>query len=372
MRSPRLVAICLSGLTRLAAAEDAPAKPPVAADPAPTPPVAAPPAEATPPRTNALRLRPGAWILAELGVRAARDGSRTRTFQTADVPRAFLTLDAERDAVFGRIVAEAVRAEQEGAVTGVAGDSLVFRAREAWGGAKLGDVASGRLGVVPLTVIPFVDEGVRARALGPTLVERAKLLFPADVGGTASVFAPGGYGELRLSVTAGEGYAQRERNDGKDTEAAVRVRPFPGSGLPVELLAAYSVGSRGTGRTRANRASGALVWLSGPVRGGAMVTHASGAFDDGKRTAWVGEVFVRVEPYRRSVLLAKAGRLSRGASGDTLDVAALGVGWMVGQGAEVLGVVGASAPSDRALAAMPGQKFQEARLVGSFRFEETP
>lgn len=83
-------------------------------------------------------MRPGLQVFGQYALRLV-DGSAgdTAWFHAFELPRAHASLGASYGPVQGRFVLEAVRSASEGALLGVAGDSLVLRVREAWAGAAI-------------------------------------------------------------------------------------------------------------------------------------------------------------------------------------------------------------------------------------------
>ena len=121
---------------------------------------------------------------------------------------------------------------------------------------------------------------------------RARL--PADVGWVA------------VGAYNGEGYTNRELNRGKNLEAAVALHLPRGPLRPLTLFGSYVLGSSGTGLSRADRLTGALLWQGDRVRAGVSVTRGWGVDDDGARGALLVEGFARVEPVARLLVGLRA------------------------------------------------------------------
>lgn len=231
-----------------------------------------------------------------IGAYAARSTDDTDWFHQFELPRAHVGVGVARGIVRARVLAEAVRSAAEGALLGVDGDSLVFRVREAWGGVAVLPRVTVRGGVVPTAIVPALETAGDLRALGPGGAEEAHLVAAADLGGQVVVDG-GPWVTASIAAYNGEGYAQRELNRGKSTEVLLEARPF----AMVPVLAPLAVvlggveGSTGTGRARADRVVGGLLWRGDRVKGGADLVYAWGRDGDGGITSWVAEAFVRAE-----------------------------------------------------------------------------
>ncbi len=81
----------------------------------------------------------------------------------------------------------------------------------------------------------------------------------SDLGGWLGWTAPGQVVSATLSVTTGEGANRRERNDGVDTTATLRVRPVDG----LTLMGWGREGSDGLLQSREHRVGGAM-WFEHP------------------------------------------------------------------------------------------------------------
>src|SRR5262249_49912842 len=125
------------------------------------------------------------------------------------------------------------------------------------------------------------------------------------------------------------------------------------------------IGSRGTGRARADRLTGALLWQGLHLRGGAAFTYAWGVDDAGAQRGMLGDVFVRAEPIERLLCGVRGVYWMRGTSRSDGTVVTLTarVGWRFAPPLEVFLDLVRSLPSARAQDALPGSNFWEPRLV---------
>jgi hypothetical protein len=334
-----------------------------------TAPLAAPPATAA--GSSGLNVRPGLEAFAQYGVRLTNtDSGELETFHAFDVPRVHASLQGEYDHARARLVVEAVRSASEGSLLGVAGDSILLRVREAYGGWSSARVEV-RAGVVPTLTVPEIESTWGLRAVTPTPLEATRLISPADLGVTARVALPGGRGSVALGAYNGDGYAQREFNRGKNLEAMVLLRPLPGTVMePLGVLVSYVLGTSGLGDTRADRFTAALLWRGQRVRGGASFTWAFGADDRSDREAWLAEAFVAAEPVASLLLGARVLRWQRDTQVDTDRVTSLvgTVGWRVARPWEVFLAVTRSIPGGRAALALPGSDHWDLRAVSRVVF----
>ncbi len=283
------------------AAKPAPATPP-ATKPATDAPLGRP-AEPTAAGTTGLVVKPGVEVIAEYQLRVTRTAAGSEWFHTFELPRAHGSITGEYGPARARIVLEAVRSASEGALLGVAGDSLVFRVREASAGFRHGGWLAIDAGVVPTLTVPELDGTFAMRALAASPAERAGLYAPADLGATARALFPDGYGFVAIAATNGEGYTGPERNRGKNLEVAVEVHPLAAfeTARPIGLFASYVAGSSGVEKARADRVTGALVWQGTRLRGAVAITHAWGVGADGDRRSLLVDAFLRAEPVDRLI-----------------------------------------------------------------------
>jgi hypothetical protein len=313
-----------------------------------------------------VRVTPGLDVIAAYSFRALRPSSADATwFHAFDLPRAHASLAGEAGPARGRVLVEAVRSASEGALTGVAGNSLVLRLREAYAGFRARPWLTVDLGLVPTLTVPVLDGAFGQRALGPLTLEATGLASPADLGATARLELPGGYGTFAAGAYNGEGYANQELNRGKNVELAAEIRPAPRSLGELSAFASYVVGSSGAGRVRTDRLTGAVLLRHDRVRGGLTATYAWGVDDAGSRRAVTGELDARVEPWGDLLLAGRASVWLRAAS--VSDDRVLGVtgaiGYRLARPLEAFVAVMRSLPDEAALAALPTTSFWDLRLV---------
>jgi hypothetical protein len=315
----------------------------------------------------AAKLRPGMEVFAEYAYRRTEypDGAST-WYHELDVPRVHLSLDGEAGDARGRILIEGVHSAGEGALVGVAGDSLVLRAREAYAAYRVWWL-EGMAGIVPKLTLPELDGTWMLRAVAAAPQETSGILFPADVGARVRMELPEQHGWAAVAIYNGEGYTNRELNRGKNFEVAASIHPLgEGPLLPLAIFASYELGSSGTGLARADRATGALLWQGELVRAGVGGTYAWGVEDDGARRSIVASVFLRAEPVERVLLGARADRFWLDTNTDsdaTVTAVTLTAGYRLADPLEAFVVGTRSLASDSAQAALPGTDYWEARAV---------
>lgn len=319
----------------------------------------------------ALEVRPGLEVFAQYAYRRTEHPSGPASwYHEFDVPRVHLALDAKAEDARGRVVVEGVRSAAEGALIGVAGNSIVFRAREAFAAYSYAFV-EGSAGLVPKLALPELEGTWMLRAVAPAPEEVHGFLAPADLGASVRATLPQGYGFVGVGAYDGESYANRELNRGKNAESAASVHPFPRGPLkPLAVFAGYELGSTGTGLSRADRLSGALLWQGKRVRGGLAATYAWGLADDGARRALLLDAFLRAEPVERVLLGVRGFHFLRDtrSSDDSLTVVDAALGYRVATPLEVFLAVTRSLPSSAAADAVPGSRYWEGRLVSRVVF----
>lgn len=350
-----------------------------ASAPPPTPAPALPPnGRAAPPTEAATRgtskVRAGLEVFAEYNYRRTLgSGDSSTWFHTFDVPRVHGAIEGEYDdRLRGRLLVEAVRSASEGALVGVAGDSLVVRVREAYGAYQLFEPVEISAGVIPTLTVPELDGTWMLRAIAPSGMEANGLGTPADLGAKVRVEAPEHYGWAAVAATNGEGYAGRELNRGKTIEGALEVHPVPAGGLrPLGVFFSYNAGSLGTVSARANRLTSGLVWQGTLVRAGAFFTYAWGVGQNGTQHAALGTAFLRVEPITRVLAGARvdvAVRDVRTAPADVISTIWLTAGYRVADPLEVFLAGSRSIPTNRADAEVPGSDSWALRVIGRVVF----
>ena len=376
-RSRRLVAARHSCACGPAAATPEPVVPAPVAPAAPSPALppngrAALPTEAATRSTS--KVRAGLEVFAEYNYRRTLGpGDSSTWFHTFDVPRVHGAIEGDYDdRLRGRLLVEAVRSASEGALVGVAGDSLVVRVREAYGAYKLFEPVEISAGVIPTLTVPELDGTWMLRAIAPSGMEANALGTPADLGAKVRVDAPNHYGWAALAATNGEGYAGRELNRGKTIEGAIEVHPLPdGALLPLGFFFSYNAGSIGTVSARADRLTSGLVWQGVAVRAGAFFTYAWGVGQNGTQHAALGSAFLRVEPITRVLAGARVDvdvRDVRTAPADAITTIWLTAGYRVADPLEVFLAGTRSIPTNRADAEVPGSDCWALRVIGRVVF----
>lgn len=315
----------------------------------------------------AVKVRPGLEVFAEYAYRSTKFQNEDSTwYHELDVPRLHMALAAEAGEARARVVIEGVRSAAEGALLGVAGDSLVLRAREAYAAYRIWWL-EGSAGIVPKLTLPELDGTWMMRAVSASPQETSGILPPADVGATARLELPDAFGWAGVAVYNGEGYTSRELNRGKNFEVAASIHPLAqGPVQPLAVLASYEVGSSGTGLARADRATGALLWQGKSIRAGIAGTYAWGVEDDADRRSMVANVFLRVEPIERVLLGARVDRFWLDTNTDsdaTVTQLTATAGYRLADPLEAFLVGTRSLSSDTAEAALPGTEYWEARAV---------
>jgi hypothetical protein len=318
-------------------------------------------------------VRAGLEVFAQYAFRntGAPDGSRS-WFHAFDLPRAHASISGENDLFSARLLLEGVRSTEDGALVGVARDSIVLRLREAWGQVAPWPWLEVRGGLVPTLTMNELDGTWMLRVIAPSGLESAGLASPADLGLTLRAQLPARYGWAGVGAYNGEGYASRELNRGKNLEAAAVVHPLPdGAALPLGVFVSYVLGSRGAELARANRLTAALLWQGDRMRGGVSFTYAWGVELTSDQRAAVGDAFVRVEPVER-LLVGLRGSLwvrdTQAPAADQILTVHGSVGWRFADPFELHTAVTRSSPTSAAHAASPGAEHWEARLAARVVF----
>jgi hypothetical protein len=252
--------------------------------------------------TTGLTVQPGLELFVAYHATLTPSATGGNTFyHEFEIPRAHASLAGFWGPVSARFVLEAVRSSSEGALLGVAGDSLLFRVREASAGYHYKDIVDVEAGIVPTLTIPELDGTYALRATAMTALEQTGLGSPADLGATLRVSFPHGFGFAAIGAYNGEGYTMQELNTGKNVEGAVEVHPFASfaDAQPFAVFASYVNGSEGTGSARADRLTTALLWQGHRVRAGAEFTYAWGVGENGLLDSYVFDAFLRLEPVDR-------------------------------------------------------------------------
>ncbi len=358
--------------------------------PLPPPPPPAPVDPGTPvdgklgPPTSAgitgLEVKPGLDVIAAYDAKVtpgARNVGGSDWFHSFEIPRAHASLTGDyapkgsSQSVQARVVLEAVRSASEGALLGVATDSLVLRLREASVGYRLAGWLAVDAGVVPKLTIPELDGTFDLRAVAATPLESTGLASPADLGATARFFFPKDYGYLAVGGYNGEGYDGRELNRGKNLEAALEVHPFAGtSARGFAAFVSYENGSQGTGSARADRLTAALLWQGRRLRGGAAFTYAWGVGEDGTQRSLLGDLFLRAEPIDRLLFGVRGFLWTRDTrvDGDRVLELTGAAGYRILPPLEAFLAVTRTLPEKAASEALPGLDHWDLRVIGRVVF----
>jgi len=294
---------------------------------------------------------------------AARWPTDAEASNDFSVPRVHLGAEAGWRGASARVLLEGVYSTQGGALVGVAGDSVVVRLREAWGGYRW-RFLEAKLGMVPTLLVPELEQAWRFRELTPTGLESNRLMAPADLGGLLLGHLPADYGWVGVGVTNGEGYASRELNPGKNFEVTAAVHPLPGGRFwPVTLVASAMFGSTGVVESATQRYGGAALWSGRKLGVSLSGFGVNGYQGDATKVGYQLEGGVRGELFEHLLLAARAQYFRRDVSRDD---------WLL----EVLGAVGVRVAfletfvsvvrtvlAAETRAALPGTDGTELRLV---------
>jgi len=142
-------------------------------------------------------VRPGLEIIGDYDLHLARTDTGYSVSHDFELQRGHASLDASYGPAAARLVVEAVRSASEGALIGVAGDSLVFRAREASIGWHPWSWLDLEGGVIPTLTVPELDGTFALRAIAPTPLESTGLDAPADLGASLRAVFPRATGSSR-------------------------------------------------------------------------------------------------------------------------------------------------------------------------------
>lgn len=253
-----------------------------------------------------LWITPGLDVIGQYALRVTDTPTGPDWFHRFDLNRAHVALGFEWSVARARVVLEAVRSASEGALIGVAGDSLLLRVREGYAAVRPWSWLEAQLGVVSTLTIPTIESAWQGRAIGASSLESAGLSSPADLGITVRAALPRAFGTLAIGAYNGEGYALRELNRGKNIELFADVRPFATLSLPeLSLFGSYVIGSSGTGRARADRLTVGAQLDRRRYGVGASAVVAWGVADFSDRTSVLVEAFARGEPVERWLLSAR-------------------------------------------------------------------
>jgi hypothetical protein len=162
--------------------------------------------------------------------------------------RARAELGARAHDVSARIVVNAVRSSGEEGYLGIDGEAYVPEFRVAEARVDLAGLGLAlAAGLVDDPYVMTVQPAWGRRDLLAPLATDQGYLDRSDVGGWLGWTSPRGLLSATLSVTTGEGYTRRERNDGVNVTGVLHLRPVPqeGSSVAPELVVLAREGSRG-------------------------------------------------------------------------------------------------------------------------------
>ena len=194
------------------------------------------------------------------------------------LPRAQVVAALGQGPVGLRAGLAAVRSGGEGGYIGVAGEAIVPEVQLAearWAPHPQLALGAGLM-EDPWRAAAQVAWGLPAVAA--PMVERAGLSPVSDLGLGAVLSSPGGRVAGGLHLRSGEGARLRERNDGQDVAALLRVEPLGEERLSIELFG--QEGSTGLGSVRDHRAGGRVAIAAAPVTAYGEVERAWGLGGD--------------------------------------------------------------------------------------------
>jgi hypothetical protein len=320
-----------------------------------------------------LAIHPGADAIVAYDFRLTDTADGSEWYHEFELHRVHAWIGATYGPLEGRVVLETVQSTSDGALIGVAGDSILARFREASLRVAPFEWLSIGAGLLPTLVTPALEQASSLRALGPTALERYSLLAPADLGASATIVLPGGYGTAGAAMYNGEGYTSRELNRGKNTELAAHVFPFAWNDALAKLgvLVAYRQGSSGAGSAQDDRLVAGLTWESDLVRAHAAFAYAFGVESDGARDGMLLEGAVRVEPLEWLLFAARASHFVRDVDADGNSISALSLAagvrplepfdvWLSGERVFA---------GETAASALPGVERWDIRAIAHARFE---
>jgi hypothetical protein len=279
-----------------------PSSPPVPVIPLVAPPRRPPEAASAGPDGRERRIE----VQGEAFVRYAHErwnGQQARAF---DLPRARLGADAVlREHLAARVLIETVRSAAPGSLYGVEGDSIVLRAREIYGELRSPTDWPARvrlrLGLLPTLAITPLEQMWGRRVVAPSAQEASGLLSPSDLGAALLVALPRRLGEIAVAAVNGEGFTQREQNEGKNLQFRLWLTPLDAllpPSLSVKVLVHVEDGSLGPTQARADRHVGGLSveHLRGAL--GVDGTFANGSYGNSAQYARTATAWARVGPFQ--------------------------------------------------------------------------
>lgn len=284
-----------------------------------------------------------------------------------DLGRLHVGARYESGRVVARVVVEGVRSSTDGALIGVAGDSFVLRAREAYAELRLPLDVALRAGMVPTLTIPEIEGTWMLRAVSAVPLEQWRFASPADLGAQVRWAFPKRFGALAASITNGEGYASREMDTRKSGEVALTVRPLAWLDVPeLAILASASRGTIGASSARNDRATAALLWQGRSLRAGVSYALAWGLAGDGTLRPTLLEAFTAAEPFHDVLLGLRVARTELDTASATeaaVDALLASAGYRIAPELEVHVAGEASRTNDAARLAQPGADRTELRAI---------
>ncbi|MEQ1567395.1 MAG: hypothetical protein ABMA64_17265, partial [Myxococcota bacterium] len=227
---------------------------------------------------------PCAAVAVEVSGRLAHTRPDPGLATTVDLTRARATLAVADGPARAAVRVAAVRSAGEQGYLGVDGEAFVLEVDGAVVGATwAGPGLHGEVGIVPDLWIAGADRAWGLAGVSPTL--GARWIERADLGAQVGWAAPGGWLWVDAALTAGEGFALRERNEGKDLGVSISAAPLVGIGHPRGLVLTGFArdGTRGVAVARDSRLGARAAGEAGPLTYGAEVLAAWGVDADAAR-----------------------------------------------------------------------------------------
>lgn len=287
-------------------------------------------------------------------------------FHELDVPRMFVHGGVRYGIAMGRVVLEGTRGTGDGALSGVANDSLLVRVREAWAGLAVLDGLEIRLGMIPSLVTPTLTQMWNLRAANRIALRELGLMAPTDLGGSIVYRLPQRWGFIGVSYLNGEGYTSREINRGKNLELALEIHPlaFLEGFEPLNLFAAYSNGSLGAGASRSDRFVSQLSWNQAEWGAGFGATYVLGWETFGDREGLVLEGWARARFFDHLLVGAHVFTADRNlAEGDQLTQMTLLVGGRLTDAFRAFAAVDGRFADSVAGPRLPGWETWQVRII---------
>lgn len=315
---------------------------------------------------------PVAEVFGEYQLRSA---TGLGVFHVFDVPRVQLGLEAQWQGASARVLLEGTRSTEGGALLGTAGDSVVVRLREGFGGYQWRWL-DAKLGMIAMPVVAELERAFRFRALTPDGLERYRLQSPADLGASIRLTLPYEFGWAAVTAVNGEGYTFREINNGKNLDVSALVKPFAlTAAAPLGVLMSARWGTSGLGSVRSDRFGGGVMWSAPWLGIGATAFYAVGVADDGGLRALLAQAFARGMLFERLLWAVRVHWLKRdldASADDSLTELLAGVGFKVAGPLEVFACFQKSWLSPIARASLPGVEATSGRLVVRIRWPDAP